>query len=52
MLYITMDKVEDKAIVYSDDNVNTILDLEKQVTMMMMMMMMMMIMKCFSGIVG
>lgn len=46
MLYITMDKVEDKAIVYSDDNVNTNLDLKKQVTMMMMM-----IMKCFSGIV-
>lgn len=42
-----MDKVEDKAIVYSDDNVNTNLDLKKQVTMMMMMM----IMKCFSGIV-
>ena len=46
-----MDKVEDKAIVYSEDNVNTNLDLKKQVTMMMMMMMMM-IMKCFSGIVG
>lgn len=42
-----MDKVEDKAIVYSDDNVNTNLALKKQVTMMMMMM----IMKCFSGIV-